>query len=273
MIRNATALILNEEFMRVHQEALSEIDRYLHDFGEEDLRGPQKRLQYENYLKMFRGYLKLGPQTRLLEIGTGTGWFPIMCKMDGLQCKGLEISPQLIKHAKELGRRFGVEPDIELGNIEESEIASNAYDVIIGSSVFEHVEHWERGLERVHQALKPGGVFFFASTNKFSFISDEYSFPLYGWLPDQWRYKLRIARQGPDVMKLGIDFNQFRYGLLRREFRRIGYSRIYDRIDRLRLADISHPVQKLVVGACKALPPVKALVLTFSRATVFVCIK
>jgi hypothetical protein len=33
--------------------------------------------------------------------------------------------------------------------------------------------------------------------NKFSLKSGEYAFPLYGWLPNSLRYKLRIAGQGP----------------------------------------------------------------------------
>jgi SAM-dependent methyltransferase len=259
--------------MEIHHSELPEIDRYLENFGSEDLASDEKRLQYDNYLKMIRPFVTLRPDSRILEIGTGTGWFPVLCKLNGINCKGLEISPQLIRHAKEVSRRQGVEVDIELGNVEDNDIGQNEYDAIIASSVFEHVEYWERGLERVHQALKPGGAFFFASTNKFSFTSGEYSFPLYGWLPDRYRYKLRVARQGPAVMKLGIDFNQFRYPLLRREFRRIGFTRIYDRIERLDPAAIANPLKRLLVRTCKALPPAKALVLTFSESTVFVCIK
>ena len=259
--------------MEIHHEALSQIDAFIRNYGDEDLNSAEKRLQYENYLKIFRPFITLGPSTRMLEIGTGTGWFPIMCARDGLQCRGLEISPQLLEFARTLGKRYGVDVDIQLGNIEENDVGDNEFDAIIGSSVFEHVEHWERGLARVYKALRPGGVFFFSSTNKFSFTPDEYDFPLYGWLPDKWRYKLRIARQGPDVMALGIDFNQFRYGLLRREFRKLGFSRIIDRIERVDLSTISSPLKRTILGACKALPPLKTLVLTFSDATVFVCIK
>jgi protein-L-isoaspartate O-methyltransferase len=108
--------------MRIHQEALSEIDGYLHQFGNEDLTSAEKRLQYESYLRMVQPYVEPTPSTRILEIGAGTGWFPIMCKLNGLECKGLEISPQLIRHARELGRLYGIEADIELGNIEEDDI-------------------------------------------------------------------------------------------------------------------------------------------------------
>ena len=72
---------------------------------------------------------------------------------------------------------------------------------------------------------------FFESTNKFSFTSGEYDYPFYGWIPNRLRYKFRIAKQGPDIMKLGVDFHQFSHPGLRREFKRAGFSRILDRVD------------------------------------------
>ena len=86
-----------------------------------------------------------------------------------------------------MGYAYGVVPEIALGNIEDTEIGTAQYDVIIASNVFEHVELWREGLRKIAVALKPGGLLFFESTNKFSFTSGEYSaFPLYGfygWLP------------------------------------------------------------------------------------------
>ena len=169
--------------------------------------------------------------TDMLEVGVGTGWFPILCKKKGLRCKGIEISRQLVEYAHEYGGRYGIEPDIELGNIEETEIGESRYDVIIATSAFEHVERWREGLGKIHRALRPGGLFYFYSTNKFSFRSGEFDFPLYGWLPDAWRYRLRVSRQGEEIMKLGIEFNQFTFPQLRRAFRELGYTTVYDRLD------------------------------------------
>jgi hypothetical protein len=84
--------------------------------------------------------------------------------------------------------------------------------VIIASSAFEHVVRWQIVLQQAYDALKPGGVLFFESTNKLSLKSAEYNFPLYEWLPYLVGYRLRMALQWTDVMHLGIDFNQFCYG-------------------------------------------------------------
>src|SRR5262249_11113623 len=126
-------------------------------------------------------------------------------------------------------------------------------------------------------ALKPGGLLFFESTNKFSFTSGEYSaFPLYGfygWLPDKMRYRLRAAVHGADIMKLGIDFHQFRHSLLRREFERNGFSRILDRVEMADESATSDGFRRIVVRWSRRVPPLKALSLTFADATRFICLK
>ena len=211
--------------------------------------------------------------TRILEVGVGTGWFPILSKMRGLQCKGLEISPQLVEFARQWGRSLGVDPDIELGNLEDDRVGEAVYDIVIASNVFEHVEDWKLGVRRIFKALKPGGVMFFESTSKFSFTSGEYHLPLYGWYPNQMRYFLRRKLQSPDIMKLGIDFHQFRHSGLRREFRRVGFSKVLDRIEMARDEMISTGMRRNIVRVGKSFPPAKAVALTFSDATRFLCIK
>ncbi len=256
--------------MQIQLQETADVKRYLETHKDETL--DARRPAFDNYLRLIRKGHAVSPATRMLEIGTGTGWFPILCKIGGLQCKGLEISPQFVEFARALGRRHGVELDIELGNIEESDLGRERYDVIVASSVFEHVELWREGLAKVYDALAPGGALYFESTNKFSFTSDEFWFPLYGWLPNAWRYRLRVAIQSPDIMKLGIDFNQFTYFGLRRAFKRLGFSVVKDRVDLVDTGRLSG-FKRLFIAAARRFPPVRHLLLLFVEATTFVCIK
>jgi SAM-dependent methyltransferase len=257
--------------MKVLCESIPEIDRYIQNKKHLFLRDYE--VNFREYLAVIRRFITIEEDTKILEIGTGTGWFPILCQMEGISCKGLEISPQLIAYARELGRPLGIEPDIELGNIEERSIGTELYDVIIAQSVFEHVEYWEKAIQNVFSALRPGGLFLFSSTNKFSFVSGEHNFPLYGWLPDRWRYRLRIARQGPEIMKLGIDFNQFTYPQLRRTFKKVGFSRVLDRVEISSPDQVACPWKRAVLRACKRLRLLNKFVLCFSHLTTFACTK
>jgi 2-polyprenyl-3-methyl-5-hydroxy-6-metoxy-1,4-benzoquinol methylase len=108
---------------------------------------------FQKQMTVIRRFKEVGRDSKLLEIGTGMGSFPLLCQREGISCKGLEISPQLVAFAHELGRKNGLEPDIELGNVEEIDLGDEEYDVIIALSVFEHVERWRRGLGTVYRAL------------------------------------------------------------------------------------------------------------------------
>jgi 2-polyprenyl-3-methyl-5-hydroxy-6-metoxy-1,4-benzoquinol methylase len=258
--------------MKIHYEATTDVTKYIDNHGSVALE--QRTPQFENFLRVLSRFTKIDPQTKILEIGTGTGWFPIFCALRGFSCKGLEISPQLIDLAKENGKKQGVDPDIELGNLEDYPLPPNFYDVVMASSVFEHVEDWRTGIRKVHETLKPGGVLYFESTNKFSFTSGEYTgIPLYGWLPNSWRYALRKRVEGEDIMKLGIDFHQFTHSCLRKEFKSLGFSRVLDRVDAADETYISTGLRRGIVRVAKQIGVAKSMALTFAEATRFICIK
>ena len=256
--------------MRIYEEEPRAIKDYISKHRDVTLEDEEPT--FRNYMARIQKFKTVDASTKMLEIGIGTGWFPILCKAKGLSCKGLEISPHLLEYARAQGARCGAEPDLELANIEDYDLGKEQYDVIIASSVFEHVEHWEKGLQKVYDALRPDGVLFFESTNKFTLKSAEYNFPLYGWLPDFLRYRLRIAAQGPDIMHLGIDFNQFRYRQLRRFFRKLGFRRIADRVE---VADLSSKTgwKRSLLEAGQKSAVLKTLMLTFMQVTTFVCVK
>ena len=259
--------------MHIHYGELTDVARYIENHAHIRLEDQAPAL--ENILDNIRRFKALDGGSRILEIGVGSGWFQIYCMKQGLNIRGLEISPQLTEVAKGIGRRYDTDLNIEVGNIEETDIGEAAHDVIIAASVFEHVEDWRQGVKKIFRSLKPGGVFYFDSTNKFSFTSGEYNFPLYGWMPNSWRYRLRRARQGGDIMKLGIDFHQFTYPQLRGYFREVGFSTVMDFVDFKDLSKIRspRPWKKAVFSTLKKSKPLKHAALTFAPATIFICVK
>lgn len=257
--------------MHIHYEELQDVARYIENHSHITLEDQKPTL--ENILNNIKRHKHLDHNSKILEIGVGSGWFQIYCKQQGLQINGLEISPQLMEVALEYGRRHETDLDLDVGNIEDTDIGVAAYDVIVASSVFEHVEDWQKGVQKIYDALKPGGLFYFDSTNKFSFVSGEYSFPLYGWMPNKWRYRLRRARQGEDIMKLGIDFHQFTYPQLRGFFKRVGFSNVLDLVDFKDLDRIGDYKKRVVFSSMKKSKSLKHLALTFLPATIFICLK
>jgi SAM-dependent methyltransferase len=249
----------------------SDVTRYLK--GRKHLPLEDKRDQFDSIIRCIERVVKIDRNTRLLEVGTGTGWFPLLCAQQGWQCDGLELSQDLIDCANEIAAANDLPVNIRQGSIDDDILPREQYDVIIANCVFEHVQSWRAGLENIYRALRPGGVLFFESTNKFAVICGEYpKLPFYGWMPNPLRYRFRMMVQGPDIMNLGIDFNQFTYPQLRREFKKLGFSRILDRVALARLEEMEAP-KKQVLQVCKDFAVARHTFLTFFKMTTFVCVK
>jgi SAM-dependent methyltransferase len=258
--------------MKIHYD-LRHVDEYVEQQG--NVRLEDLECQFENTIKRINKFKRINVDTKILEVGTGSGWFPILCKKNGIFCEGLEICPQFIEYAKTLGGKYGIEPNIKLGNIEEADIGISKYDIVIALSTFEHVQYWQKGVENIFNALKPEGLFYFYSTNKFAPFSAEYDFPFYGWLPDQWRYRMRISRKGEDIIKLGIDFHQFNYFQLKRFFKKVGFSNIYDQFEVLDSDNLIRPKfwKTMVLEMVKGFKPMRLIGLIFAPGTLFMCTK
>lgn len=231
--------------------------------------------QFQNIVKRIKKFKEIKIDTKALEVGSGSGWFLVLCKKNGIPCEGLEICPEFVEFAQKFGRRYGVELDIKLENIEAADIGKSKYDIILALSTFEHVEHWQIGMKRVFDALRPGGLFYFCSTNKFSLSSGEHRFPLYGWLPDKWRYYIRTFRTGKEIMKLGIDFNQFTSFRLREFFVELGFSNVFDQFEIIDPYDLVSRSfwKRTILRMIKKFRILKLFGLIFSPGTLFICIK
>lgn len=263
-----------------HREA-PDLDRFRKSHEYVACRGTAEFAEFETafdtILQRIGRVHPIDPDTRIFEVGAGLGWFEVICAQRGLSCSAIEFNPVIREAALDLAQRHGAAVDIELADIEETELGRNQYDVIIATSVFEHVRHYGRGLARIYEALRPGGAFYFYSTNKFSLRSGEYpDFSLYGWFPYPVRRRIRIARQGSGIVEsAGIDFNQFTYWGLRRHLESLGFSSILDRVDYLRPNDgiDRSRVKNLALHAAKALPPVRAAARAFASGNSFLCVK
>lgn len=216
------------------------------------------------------------PRMSLLEVGIGSGWFSVFCAERGLRCTGIEHNPHYCEHARRLAADRGADVDVVMTNIEDAELAPESYDIAVATSVFEHVRDHERALRNIVAALRPGGVLYFCSTNKFALRSGEYPLPLYGWMPYRLRRRLRIAKQGPRIEETcGIDFHQFTYVGLRRLFRRVGFSRSVSLIELLDETDLNWPTPtKLAAMRLVAtVPQFRHVFEMFASGTYFFCVK
>ncbi len=99
-----------------------------------------------------KGILTKSDKPKILDIGSGMGFFLDLMKREGWQADGVEPSPSAVKHARE---SLGLE--VHLGTIEGYQ-TDQLYDVITLWYVMEHVPNPHEILDRVASLLLPGGL-------------------------------------------------------------------------------------------------------------------
>jgi ubiquinone/menaquinone biosynthesis C-methylase UbiE len=231
---------------------------------------------FERYLGRIQKFIRLRPGMRVLEVGPGSGWFMVLCNLRGFVCDGVEHNPFCVDQARVLGRRYGLNLVIKEENIETAQLPAEEFDLVIAMSVLEHVQDYASALSNIYRTLKPGGVFYGNSTNKFSLRSGEYPRPFYGWLPYSFRRAIRVHAQGPEIVtRSGIDFNQFTYFSIRRALQDAGFEQVYDKFDFLEPSDVVRRTRwrLLAARALRAVPPTRAVARIIDSGTCFVGVK
>lgn len=105
---------------------------------------------------------------RILDIGTGTGYFAGFMQQCGWSVSAIEKSPQAREFSR---RRFGL--DVEAPDALTA-YEADSFDAITLWHVMEHLEHLNETWERLHALLKQQGTLIVAVPNPNSFDARQY---------------------------------------------------------------------------------------------------
>jgi SAM-dependent methyltransferase len=107
---------------------------------------------------------------RILDFGCGTGIYAKLLTKKGAIIKGFDISPSMLKIAKELNPKL----DLRIGS--GSKIPFNEkFDIILSSLVVHYIEDWDKMFKEVSRVLKDNGYFIFSSGNPISEMAKKVS--------------------------------------------------------------------------------------------------
>lgn len=122
---------------------------------------------------------------RVLEIGACQGRGLVELGRLGYEAYGLEPWDEAREIAGKVAALLGVSIDIRGGAAESIPFPTAHFDIVVATSVMEHVTDLELCLSEVHRVLKPGGTFWFNSASSMCPAQGEIrGFPLFGWYPD-----------------------------------------------------------------------------------------
>jgi SAM-dependent methyltransferase len=96
---------------------------------------------------------------RLLEVGCGGGDFLVLAEAANWQVTGVEYSSD----ACEKARRRLKNGEIRCGELQQTGLAAEQFDLCVLSDVIEHVRSPRDFIREIHRLLKPGGTLFIAT--------------------------------------------------------------------------------------------------------------
>lgn len=162
-------------------------------------------------------------EARLLNVGCSTGIIDGYTAPHVASVTGIDIDAPAVEFAR--ARCTAANVTFCVGDAMHLDFADASFDVVICSQVYEHVPDPARMMEEIYRVLVPGGICYFAATNRFCVIEKHYHLPFLSIIP-VWlaHWYLRVLRRGKYYYERHLSLGGLRR--LVRRFDVIDYTRI-----------------------------------------------
>ena len=134
----------------------------------------------ERWLAEFQRYLPGdGGRLRVLDLGTGTGYFAFLFAADGHDVVGIDLTAHMIEKAKEASEMLGLPVDFRVMDAEHPDLEEESFDVLVTRNLTWTLPHLPAAYHEWYHLLKPGGVLinFDADYANYAEMNDPESLP------------------------------------------------------------------------------------------------
>ena len=90
---------------------------------------------------------------RVLDLGSGSGWFSVQARQRGADVVSLDISRSLVHITRQRTQDMALVADAGM-----TPFASDSFQLIVSSEMLEHLTHPSRGVAEIGRILAPGGI-------------------------------------------------------------------------------------------------------------------
>jgi ubiquinone/menaquinone biosynthesis C-methylase UbiE len=117
----------------------------------------------------------------LLDAGGSTGIIDCFLADYFKTVTGIDIDEPAIKEAKTKFKKKNLE--FRLGDATNIDYPDNSFNVVICSHIYEHVPDAEKMMSEIFRILTPGGICYFAASNRLRWNEPHYNLPLLSVVP------------------------------------------------------------------------------------------
>ncbi|MFZ1258756.1 MAG: methyltransferase domain-containing protein [Candidatus Saccharimonas sp.] len=117
----------------------------------------EKQAQH-NYLEELAKLLKLKPDDKVLDAGSGQGYAArYLAETTGAQITGITITPREVVVSEKLSRKMKNPPKFVFGDYANTSFPDNHFDVVYVTETLSHAKDMQQTMREFHRILKPGG--------------------------------------------------------------------------------------------------------------------
>lgn len=134
-------------------------------------------IQRERWKKQFERLLPANKNLKVLDIGTGPGFFTIILEELGYtNIMGIDVSEKMLEVAKENIQKYGKNnSSIQLIQMDAQklEFKSETFDIIVSRNLTWNLEKPQQAYSEWLRVLKPNGALFIFDANWYAFLQNE----------------------------------------------------------------------------------------------------
>lgn len=143
------------------EEIKKEISSYWTGRSEDFARLREEELNSEMaelWLRELKKGLPEGKHLRILDVGTGCGFFTVLLAKLGHQVTGIDLTPAMIEKARIIAAERNVQADFEVMDAEHPDFPDGTFDVIVSRNLTWTLPHPAEAYGEWLRVLKDGGV-------------------------------------------------------------------------------------------------------------------
>lgn len=128
-----------------------------HDFSSVRRRELEEEVS-KRWLTEIRKYLPDNKPLKILDVGTGAGFFAVLLSMEGHKVWGVDITPAMIEEAKRLSKDLSLTISFEVMDAQNLVFPDEAFDVVIARNLTWTLPEPEKAYKEWMRVLKRGGI-------------------------------------------------------------------------------------------------------------------
>lgn len=114
--------------------------------------------KHQLWLNEMGPYLPHKERLRVLDVGTGTGFFSFLMAAEGHDAVGIDLTQEMIEGAKQTAAILGLNARFYVMDAEDPKFEDESFDVILTRNLTWALPHMDRAYQRWFHLLAPGGI-------------------------------------------------------------------------------------------------------------------